>query len=396
MSAKVTRRGHNKRYRAVQFSGGYAIGDWSTDLKDYAFEEGFDYNKCKRQIEEARRKLTKERSEGQQKASLTAKQIWDAAANCTSHPYLESKKIKAHGLKIERQTLLIPLYDEQGNLTSLQKIWPANGKFIKGFLKGSRIQGCCFTVGDIQDTVVICEGYATGAAIFEITGLPVVVAFSSNNLQCVAKIVSKKYPNAKITVAADNDRFKAGNPGLTKAKEAAAAVKARLVVPEFASDEGESTDFNDLYIFEGKEKVKNAFLSILSNKCNRQYTEETQKDDTNIIRVRSPDTEKTPVRCIDEKKPNCPMRPKISITNQWPDSIKELKRLSDRDSKTVTAFSRSENDPRYQLSHPVDEYELEYFLKNLNESNGKIEDAFDNLAYEVRQLRKTLEDDNAK
>jgi putative DNA primase/helicase len=86
------------------------------------------------------------------------------------------------------------------------------------------------------------------------------IAFSGNNLQQVAKLISKKHPNAKITIAADNDRFKDGNPGLTKAKEAAAAVKARLVVPEFASDEGEPIDFNDLYVNEGTEKVSDAFL----------------------------------------------------------------------------------------------------------------------------------------
>jgi putative DNA primase/helicase len=260
--SKVTRWGHNKRYWAVKFSGGYAIGDWSAGLKDYAFEDGFNYNKCRRQIEEAQRRLTKERNEGNIKASESALKIWNAATNCETHPYLKSKKIKAHGLKIERQTLLIPLYDEHGNLSSLQKVWPdpkVPGKFIKGFLRDSKIQGCSFTLGEVQAEVVICEGYATGATIYEITDIPVVVAFSSNNLQCIAKLISKKYPNAKIIIAADNDRFKPGNPGLTKAKEAAAAVKARIVVPEFAGDEGEPTDFNDLYIREGVEKVRDAF-----------------------------------------------------------------------------------------------------------------------------------------
>jgi hypothetical protein len=55
------------------------------------------------------------------------------------------------------QSLGIPLHDEHGNLTSLQKIWPdpqISGKFVKGFLKGSRIQGCCFILGLIKDEVV--------------------------------------------------------------------------------------------------------------------------------------------------------------------------------------------------------------------------------------------------
>ena len=261
-ATKVTRWGKNKRYWAVRFTGGYALGDWTNGLREFAFEEGFNHKCCRRAILEAQRKLTKERNVGHAEAAVTAQQLWDSASECVTHPYLEKKKIKSHGLKIDRQTLLIPLYDEHGNLASLQKIWPDPknpGKFVKGFLKGSRLHGNCFTIGSVEDKVVICEGYATGATIHEITGLPVVIAFSSNNLLNITHQVVKNHPQVGIIVAADNDRFKPGNPGLTKAKEAAKAVKARLVVPEFASDDGEPTDFNDLYLSEGSGKVTKAF-----------------------------------------------------------------------------------------------------------------------------------------
>jgi putative DNA primase/helicase len=281
--SKVTRWGHNKRYWAVKFTGGYAIGDWTSGIKDYAFKDGYDYQKCKRQIAEAQRKLTKKRNDDNSEAAANAMKIWDAAAPCETHPYLQTKKIKAHGLRIDRQTLLIPLHDEHGNLTSLQKIWPnpqVQGKFIKGFLKGSKIQGCCFTIGQIQDKVVICEGYATGATIHEITGFPVVIAFSSNNLVNITHRVVKNHPQAGIIIAADNDRFKPGNPGLTKAKEAAAAVKARLIVPEFTSDDGEPTDFNDLYLSEGAEKVRTAFS--LETKEKKETAPDNSENDSGI------------------------------------------------------------------------------------------------------------------
>jgi putative DNA primase/helicase len=278
--SRVTRWGKNKRYWAVRFTGGYAVGDWVTNLRDFAFEDGFDHKKCRRQIEEAQRKLTKEKKARHAEAAVTAQQLWDRASECVAHPYLETKKIKAHGLKIDRQTLLIPLYDENGNLTSVQKIWPDSknpGKFIKGFLKGSKIQGNCFILGSIENEVVICEGYATGATIHEITGLPVVVAFSSNNLLNITHRVAENHPQTGIIIAADNDRFKPGNHGLTKAKEAAAAVKVRLVVPEFASDDSELTDFNDLYVNEGAEKVRSAF-SIET----KEKKEETPDENTGI------------------------------------------------------------------------------------------------------------------
>ena len=132
--SRVVRWGKNKRYWAVRFTGGYALGDWTCGLREFAFEEGFDHKKCRRQIEKAQRKLTKERNTGHAEAAVTAQQLWDSASECVTHPYLEKKKIKAHGLRIDRQTLLIPLRAEHGNLTSLQKIWPDSkntGKFIK-------------------------------------------------------------------------------------------------------------------------------------------------------------------------------------------------------------------------------------------------------------------------
>jgi putative DNA primase/helicase len=281
--SRVVRWGKNKRYWAVRFTGGYALGDWVSNLREFAFEEGFDHKKCQRQIAEAQRKLTKERNTGHAEAAVVAQQLWDSASECLTHPYLEIKKIKAHGLKIDRQTLLIPLYDENGNLVSLQKIWPnpkKPGEFIKGFLKGSRLQGNCFTIGTIADQVVICEGYATGATIHEITGLPVVVAFSSNNLLNITHRVVKNHPRTGVIIAADNDRFKPGNPGLTKAKEAAKAVKAHLVVPEFASDEGEPTDFNDLYVNEGAEKVREAFSSETKEK--KETSTDNSENDSEI------------------------------------------------------------------------------------------------------------------
>ena len=86
--------------------------------------------------------------------------------------------------------------------------------------------------------MLICEGYATGATLHEETGLRVYLAFTANNLLSVGRIVRDKLPNAEIVLCADNDKSK-GNPGLTKATEAAQAVGASLAVPPIWGD------FND-------------------------------------------------------------------------------------------------------------------------------------------------------
>jgi len=55
----------------------------------------------------------------------------------------------------------------------------------------------------------------------------------------VGKLIRQNLPGAKIIFCADNDEKTAGNPGLTKANEAAAAVKGFVAVPPV------SGDFND-------------------------------------------------------------------------------------------------------------------------------------------------------
>jgi putative DNA primase/helicase len=286
-NCKFTRWGKNAKFWARQFIGGYIIGDFVQNEKWYAFEKDYDYEKCKNEIREVKRKWNEKIKFGYAKSAIDAQQKWNNATICKTHPYLESKKIKSYGLKVENDTLLIPLFDENYNLSSLQKIFFDNRerKFVKRFHAGARSKGCFFVLGEVRDEVIICEGYATGASIHECIEKPVIVAFSSGNLCEVAKIISKKYPDAKITIAADNDQRDVGsvygsnaaraavvphaqwNPGLTKANEAAMLIKANVVFPEFKSDSEKLTDFNDLHASEGAEKVREFFANAEKEVC---------------------------------------------------------------------------------------------------------------------------------
>lgn len=96
--------------------------------------------------------------------------------------------------------------------------------------------------------LLICEGFATGATLHEESGYPVLCAMTSGNLKAVAMAAKAKCPDAELVICADNDRFTAGNPGLTKAKEAAKAVGAKVTFPRFPEG-GAGTDFNDLAVF---------------------------------------------------------------------------------------------------------------------------------------------------
>lgn len=108
------------------------------------------------------------------------------------------------------------------------------------------------------DRLFICEGYATGASIHEATGHAVAVAFDSGNLKPVAEALRRKYPETKLIICADNDQWTEGNPGTTKAKEAAEAVGAAIVCPSFTDVSTKPTDFNDMVRLSGIESVKSA------------------------------------------------------------------------------------------------------------------------------------------
>jgi hypothetical protein len=101
----------------------------------------------------------------------------------------------------------------------------------KRFMPGGRVKGCYYAIGKPQGVLIVCEGFATGASIFECTGHAVAVAFNAGNLEAVAVALRRKYPDYKIVVAADDDDQTPGNPGLSKAKLAVSAASAVLAAP---------------------------------------------------------------------------------------------------------------------------------------------------------------------
>ena len=129
----------------------------------------------------------------------------------------------------------------------------------KRFLTGGQMQGGFFPIaatnGEKDDLLHIAEGFATAAAIHAATDAAVLVAFTAGNLLPVAEMARGQYPDRAIIICADDDASTAGNPGLTKATEAALAIKARLAIPRF-TDPTKGTDFNDLAAAEGLETVK--------------------------------------------------------------------------------------------------------------------------------------------
>ena len=171
-----------------------------------------------------------------------------------AHPYLQNKGVKSYGLRTDNSLLLVPMFNIDGEIASIQTISTSGDKF---YTKGGRVKGCFFPIGTPEDTLILCEGYATGASIHEATSEPVAVCFNSGNIKEVAKELSAKYPRAKIIIAGDDDHKREQNIGRIKAIEAAKHIGSSTVFPKFDASYNEGcTDFNDLHRLCGLKEVK--------------------------------------------------------------------------------------------------------------------------------------------
>ena len=185
-----------------------------------------------RQMQAARTARNIEQAAVHEAARSRAAKLWARAKPAQNdHAYLARKQVGSFGLRDLRGQLVVPLRDANGILQSLQFIGP-DGR--KTFLTGGRKKGCYCAIGKPEHAICICEGYATGASIYQAAGLAVAVAFDAGNLMPVALSMRRKFPRLKLLICADDDSKTPGNPGLTAANAAAAAVRGAVAVPSFA------------------------------------------------------------------------------------------------------------------------------------------------------------------
>lgn len=213
-----------------------AFGSWKTS-ESHTWREDTDKPQTTGERAEIQRQLRAmqaardaERIKVQEAARARAAKLWGRARPAhNAHPYLQRKGVGAYGVRQLRELLLIPARDAHGELQTLQFIG-ADG--AKRFLSGGRIAGCYCPIGRPLDSLLICEGYATGATLYAATGIGVAVCFSAGNLQPVAQALRGKFPALRLIVCADND-LTPGNPGVTHATKAARAVGGLVAIPRF-------------------------------------------------------------------------------------------------------------------------------------------------------------------
>ena len=233
---------------------GGAIGNWRTGIThtwrhDHGTPVGFaEYSTIRSAIETANRKRELERTLARARAARMAKGLWQKAGMATTaHPYLQKKNIPALCLRQLGDRLLIPLRTVTGEMVNLQQIYPDG---TKRFLRGGQLLETFALFGrelPMTGDLYICEGWATAATIAMELRLPVVAAMMAGNLTQVANAIHALRPGLALTIAADDDHGTPGNPGMTKAAEAARAVLGAMTWPTACRQAGcTCTDFNDV------------------------------------------------------------------------------------------------------------------------------------------------------
>lgn len=252
---------------------GGCVGNWGTGDKInwYYAPKGYDWTPTKenalaKKYEERHKQAEAARINIQINAALDAQKRWaELTEPKLDHPYLVSKGVKPYGIRMGKGRLYVPMFDENGEISSLQSI---DDKGVKLFMKGGRVRGCYFLIGDPQTRLFISEGYATAASIHEATGEPIAVCFDAGNMQAAVKSLRKRFPSISITILADNDASKGKNIGLQFAMETADKFNIPYMFPEFNSIEIENgaSDYNDYAKLRGISALSSLFKQKQSNK----------------------------------------------------------------------------------------------------------------------------------
>lgn len=276
VATSSSKRGALDGWYVLYTSGKFPVGvcgDWKTPDISYqwqaetgrtlTFQERADHAKW---VDEVKAKQKAAREANQEKAAERAEEEIGIYADASpEHPYLQRKRVQPHGIKVDRAgRLVVPVLSADGEIISHQTI---DSDGTKRFLKGGRVEGGFFEIRGTRQVVFVGEGFATCASVHEATGCTVLVAFDCGNMPKVAKAAKELYLGAKIVMAADNDQFTDGNPGVRAANEAASAVHGMVVCPTFSEEEvsgGKPTDFNDLHVLRGLDAVREQIEMVTS------------------------------------------------------------------------------------------------------------------------------------
>lgn len=260
---------------------------WHCGIEDYFCSKqkhevsAMDWQKHTKRMAEQKAQLEEESLKRQNDTAILAQAVFSKASEteANEHGYPRLKQVQNYGLRVVcyeddhthrarcyKGTLLAPCYNDAGTLVNLERIYfnKEKNRYQKRPLEGGQRNGAYFPIGNptINSRVILlAEGVATGFTVYEASGLPVAITFNCNNLQNVAEILRKKYPETKLLIIADDDRWheevKLRHAGAKAARKACATVNnASYMLPDFEAlnlaehqlGQLKLTDMNDLFV----------------------------------------------------------------------------------------------------------------------------------------------------
>lgn len=186
-----------------------------------------------------------------------------AKASPGQSAYLASKGLQCPFPMLSDGSLVVVLKNGAGATTGAQVIKPDGSKrLVAGTVKKGSF--CVVSSGETPEAVIIAEGLATALSVQRFRpDTTIIAAIDAGNLLPVAQVMRKKYPNARIILAADNDQYaksdRSGevkvNTGKECAEKAAKAVAGWVSLPPVDY----KSDWNDYHRQNGLEAAIAAF-----------------------------------------------------------------------------------------------------------------------------------------
>lgn len=237
----------------------YMFSSWDTSQGDDPTEQ--EIAGLRRDLELRKQEASRNFHQNKEFAASTAGIVWNEATTKPTEldhlAYIAKKGIEPIGCRFttykQIPAVVIPVYDVNRRIRSLQFLYKKDEVFDKRFLRHGEVEGnfCPLVAGRLSDSsrVYICEGWATGVSIYLALDKKenVIAALSAGNIPKVMKVLKEKYPHLECIVCPDNDANGVGqNAGL----RAVRTYGGLLVLPQGYND------FNDVHVALGVQEVR--------------------------------------------------------------------------------------------------------------------------------------------
>jgi len=195
------------------------------EVKGATAEEAAEVRRRMREAAEANKRAKAER---QQETAKRAQSIWAKLPDSGRSPYLDTKRVRAWGVRFSRGSIVVPAREVDGQIWTLQFIdAEGNKRFLTGGAKRGRFHLITRPEGT-PSVIGYAEGYATAATIAEALNIDTVVTFDAGNILPVAQALKGVYPDRRHIFFADHDIHKGYPQAFIKQSELTPAVRKQI------------------------------------------------------------------------------------------------------------------------------------------------------------------------